>query len=172
MGFLRQLYDEYRSAILLAAIPFTWAVIFFAWDAATYVVSYLRVSTFIEEHNLWVAEVGARPGVHSVSMGRDKQMPNRLLIQFDVEDKATFLAVESGIERLSRHRPPPRWDTNVRSGEDLGFNAGAAVIAGGEALAEIMDRLIQAFVAALISILVFCLALRHFRRHPVIVGDG
>ncbi|MEZ6039895.1 MAG: hypothetical protein R3C20_05275 [Planctomycetaceae bacterium] len=171
MGRLRKLYDDNRPAVLIATIPLTWAVVFFVWDAATYVASNLRVSEFIGEHTVWLAEIQARPGVHSVSMMRDNEMPDRVLIQFDVEDKATFLAVESEIHKLKRLSPGFRWDANVRSGEDIGFNAGAAVIAGGEALVRITERLIQLLVSGLLSILVFWLALRHSRRYPYITGD-
>lgn len=172
MGRLRELYDDNRPAVLLGTIPLTWVAVFFVWNAATYAASYLRVSVFIGEHTVWLAEIQARRGVHSVSMMRDNEMPNRVLIQFDVEDKATFLAVESEIFKLKRLSPSPRWHANVRSGEDLGFNAGGAVIAGGEALAEITDKLIQLLVSGLLTILAFWLALRNSRRYPAITSDS
>lgn len=132
----------------IIAIPCVFFIILMGWSMIDYAFGVREVSRFIRDHRAIVAARSADPKVYSFSPSHDPNWPAALLIQFDVEDKATYLMLEEDLSGIWRLRFPARWETHLRSKEDLGNNFGFAAQSIGEA-AEFIQRVLIAAVASI-----------------------
>ncbi len=133
--------------------------------ALDYILGSLEVARFIREHRPIVAQRLSDPKVHSFSLGHAPGHAATLLIRFDVEDKATYLMLEDDLSDHWDLRFPARWNTHLRSNEDLGNNFGFAA----QGISEVVGFLIRILVAAVVSSILagayLLLALRRLRAH-------
>jgi hypothetical protein len=80
----------------------------------------------------------------------DPSQPGTLLIQFDVDDKATYEMLESDLDHTLGMRFLPKWETTIRTRETLSDNLGYA--AWGMAVAEAWNALPRFALAAVVSL--------------------
>ena len=130
-----------------------------------------EVSQYIRDHQSIVTQRLENPKVHSFSLAHKPSEPGTLLIQFDVDDKATHQLLESDLDDIWDMRFPPQWKTTVRSNEDLSNSLGYAGL-GFHELGEGLWCMIIAGIASLAPVALFTfLALLHFYRsrlvHPI-----
>jgi hypothetical protein len=119
-------------AVAIASIPCTIAGIFFGYNKLEQLRSYYEVPRYIQRHQEFVAECRADPHVHLFSITRDKEHPWTALIEFDVDDRMTYLKIESAIRDWGLMQRP-YFKTKLRSNEDLGNDWGVAAEGMGEA---------------------------------------
>jgi hypothetical protein len=87
-----------------------------------------------------------------------------LLIQFDVDDKATYEMLEKNLDEIWDMRFPPQWKTAIRSKEELSNNLGYATGGMGEAM-KALGRIGNAAIVSLVAVTFFTLlALFHAYR--------
>ena len=106
----------------------------FSLDWIDQSVGYREVKEFLENHKQIKDDWLSNPNIHSISFSHDPEMPSRLQIQFDVEDKHTFLMIEDVLFQETLGMTfPPLWKTELRSKERLGMSLGFAGQGIGEA---------------------------------------
>ena len=71
------------------------------------------------------------------------------MIEFDVDDRATYETLESDLKDGFAMRSPPQWKTNIRSGEKPSAHIGYAAVG----LSDLARGMNQMFVAAIASII-------------------
>jgi hypothetical protein len=105
-----------RSGIVaLAAWPACFFAVIYGWQGIDAMIAKRQAASFIADHRDLVARQLADDKVHSLSLMHDPRKMGRLLIQVDVEDKATFDRIESELDESWSMRFPPRWEIVVRS---------------------------------------------------------
>lgn len=138
-----------RSAILsLLAIPVVFLGVLFTWGRIDQWIGSREVSQYIRDHQSIVSQHLNDPKVHSFSLTHDPSQPGTLLIQFDVDDKATYEMLESDLDHFLGMRFPPKWQTTIRTQETLSDNLGYA--AWG--MAEAWNALTRIALAAVVSL--------------------
>jgi hypothetical protein len=154
-----------RAAVVSAiAIPVVFVGIVFAWAKVDESLGLREVSQYIRDHQSVVTERLKNQKVHSFSLTHLPSQPATLLIQFDVDDKATYEMLESDLDDIWGMRFPPMWETKLRSSERLSNNYGYAGLGFGE-LGKGMTRFLIAGIASLVPVTFFTvLALCHARR--------
>jgi hypothetical protein len=154
--------------LALLAVPVTFFGIGCCWHLYDLHLGKREVSRFILENQGLVAKWMANAKVHSFQLGPEPDKPWSLRISYDVDDKATFLALEEDLfKRTVMMRFPPRWETNLRSKEELGFSPGFAAWGLAE-LGKAFDRLFYLAVASLLLPgLALFIALRRLRKNAV-----
>jgi hypothetical protein len=130
-----------------------------------------EVSRYIRDHQSIVTQRLENPKVHSFSLMHNPSEPGALLIQFDVDDKATYELLESDLDDIWDLRFPPQWKTTLRSKEELANNFGYAAW-GFHELGEGLWCMMIAGIASLTPVTLFTfLALLHIYRsrlaHPI-----
>ena len=130
------------------AVPCLFAAILFVWNAIDTYLGSREVSRFIRDHEKLVAGRLTNPKVHSFRLLHDPTDAGTLMIEFDVDDKATYELLEKDLLAASSLRFPAVWQTKLRSGEDLGMDLGAAAEGIGRAVSG-AGRLFIALVASL-----------------------
>lgn len=136
---------------VLSTLPLTFFGILLGWRCVDVAVGHRQVTAFIQHHHTLVEEWRANPQIHSVSLSHDLKQPGGLLIQFDVADKQTFLLLEDNLfSSTAGMRIPPRWDTKLRSKEDLGNDWGFAA----QGIGEVGKAALRLAIASMISLLV------------------
>jgi len=149
----------------LIAIPSLFCGILYSWNSIDSLFGWWEVSRFIRDHQQLVNRRLRDPKVHSFRLTHDPKESGGLLILFDVDDKATYVMLESDLNDIWDMRFPPRWETIIRSKEKLGTSFGY-VAWGLRQLGESINRVFMAAVASLaLSGLVLFLAL-HWPRSP------
>ena len=163
----RRLFRVVTPLIAIATWPLCLFAVIQGWAMIDTFRGHREVLEFIDNHHRLVAGRLADSKVHSFSLSYDPKHSGTLLIQFDVEDKETYEMLESDLDAIWGMLFPPRWETNIRSNEELGNNWGYA--AGGMGLAmEGMSRLVIAIVLSLIvSAIVLWLGFRSPNHHRV-----
>lgn len=153
------------------AIPIGIAILL-GWAKLDLVLGEIEVTQFLREHRRLVAQSLFNPKVHSFSLSHAPDHPATLLIRFDVDDKETYLGLEDRLDEHFGLRFPARWETNLRSKEDLGNNFGIAAQGIGEIMA-FFHRIVFTFLAAafIAGVSVF-LTLRPFGTRPSGGGRG
>lgn len=160
--------------IWIHLVPCFFFTLWFGWGVIDDHLGVGEVSRFIRKHQPIVAARLANPKVHSFSLAHDPDHPATLLIRFDVEDRATYLMLEDDLDEHWGLRFPARWDTRLRSDEELGNNFGFA----GQGLGEIGEGMWRLLIVAVISVVLpavlLSLALRRFQDPPTkrAKGDG
>jgi hypothetical protein len=123
-----------------------------------------EVSQFIRDHQSIVSKGLKNPKVHSFSLTHLSSSPGTLLIQIDVEDKATYEMLEKDLDDIWGMRFPPQWKTTIRSKEQLSSNLGYAALGMGEAM-KALGRVGNAAIVSLVPVTFFTLlALWHTYR--------
>jgi hypothetical protein len=113
-------------AVTFLTFPITTALILFAWAGVDTALGYREVANYVEDHQQLVQDRLRDPRVHAFSLSHDPEHSGAMLITVDVDDKATFDAIEADLDDIWGMRKPPQWDINVRSKEELGDNLGYA----------------------------------------------
>jgi len=132
----------------MTTLPLTFFGIIFGWCWIDQVIGYRDVSAFIQQHRQLVDKWRGHPKVHSFSLSHDPEFTGGLLIQIDVDDKRTYEQLEDILfHETSGMRSETRWETKLRSNEDLGNNWGFAA-AGMSGVVEGFSRLLIASVAS------------------------
>jgi hypothetical protein len=148
-------------AIFLLGIPALFFGVISGWNAIDTFFGSREVSRFIRAHQPFVARHLSDPKVHSFRLARDPEHSGRLLIQLDVEDKATFEKIETDLwDGMSRMRFPPQWDSIVRSGEDVGNGLGYAAWGMGKVGEAFIQLIIAAASSLALSVLFLVVAWR------------
>lgn len=142
-----------RPRIVRILLAILWAPVVFlsicvGWGVVDTALASWEVSNYIRHHQTLVAQRLADPRVHAFTLSRDPDAWGTLLIKFDVDDKQTYELLESDLNDIYGMRNPPRWDTIVRSKEDLGNNFGYA--AWG--MNEVGEAMLVALLAAVAAI--------------------
>jgi len=130
MGSVSRLGRAVVVSLLL--VPTYFFAILIGWAAIDDILGSLEVSRFIREHQAIVAKRLSNSKVHSFSLGHSPSHSATLLIQFDVDDKPTYLMLEDDLSDHWGLRFPAEWNTHLRSKEDLGNNLGFAAQGIGE----------------------------------------
>ena len=124
-----------------------------------------EVSRYIRDHVSKVAQRLENPKVHSFSLTHNPSDPGALLIQFDVDDKATYELLESDLDDIWDLRNPPRWEITVRSKERLSGIRGGYLSWPMRGIDKLMKAVLIALIASLAPVTYFSLQLlRHTRR--------
>jgi hypothetical protein len=110
----------------IALIPIFFLAILAGWLLIHQTLGGAEVKRFIQDHQAVVAKRLKDPKVHSFSLSQVPGCPATLLIQFDVDDKATYEMLENDLDRHWGLRTPARWRTKLRCQEKLGKNYGFA----------------------------------------------
>jgi hypothetical protein len=154
-----------RSALLsLLAILVVFLGVLFIWGQIDECFGSREVSQFIRDHQSIVSQRLKNPKVHSFSLTHVPSQPGTLLIQFDVDDKATYEMLESDLDHIWRMQSPPMWQTTIRSKETLSDNLGYAAWGMAEA-GKAATRIALAGIASLAPVTFFTLlGLYHFYR--------
>ena len=147
----------YASAI--ASLPITFVLVLFIWHEIDVYHARHEVADFIVRHSEVVQDRLTDPNVHSFYLGHDPSDPSTLLIEFDVEDKATYLMLEEDIRGWVELQRIPVWNTTLRSDEDLGNDFGLM----GAGIGIAMQGLFRVAVAAIVSFSTFFIALNYLR---------
>jgi hypothetical protein len=146
------------------AVPVVFFGILLIWAKIDEFLGSREVSKYILEHQPVVTQRLENPKVHSFSLTHHPMQPGALLIEFDVDDKATYEILESDLDDIWGMRFPPQWETTVRSKERLSNNFGYAAWGIGE-LYEGLNRIAIAGIASLaLAVFTAVLALRRARR--------
>lgn len=159
------LLDIAFCVVLLLIWPLTFFGVILGWREVDRFQGRRDVATFIREHEQVVAQRLADPRVHTFTISADPEAPEQLLIEVDVEDLKTFRLVENDVSDWVTLTIPPRYQWNIRSGEDPGNDLG--MMAAGIGLAvDGLVRLFLAFIAASVAFLLMTIPgmwLRHHR---------
>jgi uncharacterized membrane protein len=146
-------------AFVIAVLPLTFVLVLFIWHEIDRYHGRHEVAEFIVRHSEVVQHRLTDPHVHSFSLKHDPDDPSTLLIEFDVEDKATYHMLEDDLGDWVKLKFIPVWNTTLRSNEDLGNDFGAM----GAGIGAVMEGLIQCGVAAIVSFCTFLVALTFLR---------
>jgi len=142
-------------AFAVALLPLTFVLVLFVWGEIDRYHGRMEVTEFIARHSELVKRRLADPRVYSFVLTHDPNDPSKLLVQFEVEDKATYHLLENDLSDSSKLKFPPNGNTILRSNEALGNDFGA--MARGIGLA--FEGLIEIGVAMVISVCTFSIAL-------------
>lgn len=123
--------------VSISLVPCFFVGILIVWGIVDRRLGESEVSQFITNHQSLVAEHLSNPKVHSFSLSRVPDCPHILLIQFDVDNKETYLMLEGALDDRFHLRHPAKWKTELRSHEDLGFSPGFAAEGMSEAVKSI-----------------------------------
>ncbi len=146
-----------RSAIVsLLAVPVVFLGVLLTWGQIDEWFGSREVSQFIRDHQSIVSQRLKNPKVHSFSLTHVPSQPGTLLIQFDVDDKATYEMLESDLDHILGMQSPPKWQTTIRTKETLSDNLGYAAWGMAEA-GRAVTRLAVAGVASLAPVTFFTL---------------
>jgi hypothetical protein len=160
------------AAIPILAIPLVFIAIIVIWAKVDEFLGYREVSRYIRDHRSLVARRLENPKVHSFSLSHHTSQSGTLLIQIDVDDKATFEMLESDLHDIWGMRFPPQWKTNIRSKEELANNFGYAAWGMAE-VGEGLGRLMIAGLASIAQAIFFTgLAVRRIWRETGDAGKG
>ena len=141
--------------IALISFPCSFFAILLVWSWLESRVGGLEVSQFIREHHTLVAQRLSDPRVHSLSLTHAPEHWGTLLIQFDVDDRATYERLENDLDQSWNLRFTPRWKTDLRSQERLGNNLGFAAAGIGELEQGIVHAMVAAVLATIFSCVQF-----------------
>jgi hypothetical protein len=130
------------------AVPLVFVGVLYVWAEIDKSVASREVSQYIRDHQSILSKRLTNPKVHSFSVTHHPSAPGTLVIQFDVDDKATFELLESDLNDSLDMQFPPHWETNIRSKEKLSDNLSYAAWGMGEA-AKALERL---GIAAIVSV--------------------
>jgi transcriptional regulator with XRE-family HTH domain len=136
------------AAISVILIPVIFLSITSTWEFIDAFLGSREVSRYIKDHQSVVARRLNDPKVHSFTLEHDPSQWAALLIEFDVDDKATYEMLESDLDDIGNLRFPPQWKTTIRSKEDLGNNYGYAML-GIREVAELIQRIVIAGLVAI-----------------------
>jgi hypothetical protein len=159
------------SAIVSAlAIPVIFVGVLRIWGKIDASLDSREVSQYIRDHQSIVSQRLKNPKVHSFSLTHLPSEPGTLLIQFDVDNKATYEMLEKDLDDIWGMRSPPRWKTTIRSNEELSNNFGYAAWGMGE-LGKGMGQIGIAAIVSLVpmtffTLLALCHAYRARRARP------
>jgi hypothetical protein len=154
-ALLEAISRTFRSAILsLLAIPVVFLGVLFTWGRIDEWIGSREVSQYIRDHQSIVSQRLKDPKVHTFSLTHDRSQPGTLLIQFDVDDKATYEMLESDLDHIWGMRFPPKWETTIRTQETLSDNLGYAAWGMAEAL-EALTRIALAGIVSLAPVTFF-----------------
>ncbi len=146
---MEALSRTFRAAILsLLAIPVVFVGVLFTWGRIDEWIGSREVSQYIRDHQSIVSQRLKDPKVHSFSLTHDPSQPGTLLIQFDVDDRATYEMLESDLDHIFGMGFLPRWQTKIRTQETVSDNFGDA----GWGMAEAWDGLTRIALAAVLSL--------------------
>ena len=152
-------------ALAVCSMPACFFAVIWGWATIDLLRGRREVSTFIRQHQQIVDDRRADPAVHEFSLKHEPMHSGTLLIQFDVADKDTYELLESDLDSIYEMTFPPRWETNIRSNEELGNNFGYAAWGIGIAM-EGMMRIGIAVISSILSFgVVVWLSLRQRGRH-------
>lgn len=159
------------AVVSALGMPFVFVGILFVWFKIDESLGWREVSQYIRDHQSIVAQCLKNPSVHSLSLSHLPSQTETLLIQFDVDDQATYEMLESDLDDTWHMRFPPQWKTNLRSREKLSRNYSHAGLAFRE-LGEGMKRMLIAGIASLapvtfFTLLALCHALQTRPAHPI-----
>ena len=160
-----------RSALISAlAIPVIFVGVLRIWGKIDESLGSREVSQYIRDHQSIVSQRLKNPKVHSFSLTHLPSEPGTLLIQFDVDNKATYEMLEKDLDDIWGMRFPPQWKTTIRSKEELSNNLGYAAWGIGE-LGEAIGRVGNAAIVSLVpvtffTLLALCHAYRARRARP------
>jgi hypothetical protein len=130
----------WSALVSLLAVPVVFVGVLFIWGQIDEWFGSREVSIFIREHRSLVTQRLKNPKVHSFTLKHVPSQPGTLLIQFDVDDKATYEMIESDLDDIWGMRNPPKWHTTIRTKETVSGNLGYAawgVAEAGKALTQI-----------------------------------
>lgn len=166
------LLDIAGFAIVFVTLPLTFFGVISGWAVVDRFVAHREVTAFIDRHQQIVDKRLADPKVHAFSLSHDPDQTGTLRIHFDVDDKSTYEMLESDLDALWKLHYPPKWDTKMRSNEELSNNYGYAAW-GISLLWEGMVRLAIAAIASIVaSGFVLCLVTRSWRRQRNRMSTG
>jgi hypothetical protein len=146
----------WSAFVSLLAIPVVFLGVLFTWAQIDKWIGSREVSEYIRAHQSIVSERLKNPKVHSFSLTHVPSQPGTLLIQFDVDDKATYEMLESDLDDIWGMRFPPKWQTTIRTKETLSDNLGYWAWGMGEA-ANALARIALAAAASLAPVTYFTL---------------
>jgi hypothetical protein len=136
------------AVLSVVAVPFLFFGILFIWTEIDELLGSREVSRYIRDHQSIVTRRLNNPKVHSFSLTDDPSEPGGLLIQFDVDDKATYEMLESDLNDIWGMRFPPQWKTTLRSKEELSNNYGYA----GLGFRELFEGIERMMIAGIVSL--------------------
>ena len=145
---------RWEISLWLLSVPASFFAVLYVWSAIDTYIGSREVSRFIEAHQKIVAERLTNPKVHSFRLFHEPTHSETLVIQFDVDDKATYLLLENDMNDAWSLRFPAVWQTKLRSGEELGNNIGFAFEGIEEALKDMGKLAITGIVALMIPAIV------------------
>jgi hypothetical protein len=158
---------ERAVTVSLLIVPSAFLAILIVWRVVDVQLGTREVSRFIREHQGIVAQRLKDPKVHSFSLSHAPRNPSTLLIEFDVDDKATYLMLEDDLEKCWGLTFPASWKTRLRSDEDLGNNWGFAAQGIGEVVKAWMMLEVSAVASVILAIAYLCFALRRLKSYPI-----
>ncbi len=150
----------------IASIPCIFLACFRGWIMYEHFLASFEVLRFIRDHEALVHERLTDPKVHSFSLTRDPAEAGVLVIAFDVEDKATYEMLENDLDEHWGLRIPARWNTRLRSREELGNNYGFAALGIGMVMQALIVMSIAAGVSVVLPMIYLFFALRKLRPPP------
>ncbi len=120
-----------------------------------------ELQTFLHDHQAWIAERQARPGVNTFTLRVDPAKPHVLLVTIDVNDKKAFLDLDSDLYEVVPERVRRDWDwqTTVRSKERLGLSTAGVAQGIGMAAEATTEVTGVAIISAIASVVIAFLAL-------------
>lgn len=146
-----------RAGVVLAAIlaaPALFIAILFCSASIEKYQESRRESQLIRNQEPILERWRRDSRVHSARLGRDPKWANRLLVQLDVDDKATCEAivhelVGTGIEKA---RLLPNWQFTIRNGEKYEIDYGWGIAAEG--IGNVLEGMQMMMISAGISIVI------------------
>jgi hypothetical protein len=134
------------GSVLLTPVVFFG--IMFAWEQVDAFLGARELSHFIHDHQSLVTKRLTDPKVHSFSLTHDPAQRGSVLIQFDVDDRATYEMLESDLDDIWGLRYPPAWKTVLRSQEKLSKNYGYAAFG----FRELFEGVYRMMIAGIVSL--------------------
>ncbi|WP_425397629.1 hypothetical protein [Aeoliella sp.] len=146
-----------RTVLLLmlciAAWPIAFLSVLLIWRAVDRFEGQREVLEFVEAHQAIVAERLKDPRVYSFRIAPDPEDDSRLLIEWEVADRDTYLMLDKDVGDWVQLSQPPTMRCNLRSNEGLPNDFGAMAYGIGQ-LGETMFRVKMAVAIATLVVLI------------------
>ncbi len=162
------------AVVSALGIPVVFDGILYVWSIIDESLGRREVSLHIRDHQSIITQRLKNPKVHFLSLTHLPSQPEPLLIQFDVDDQATYEMLESDLNDTWVMRFPPQWETNLRSKERISKSYGYAAWDIAK-LGEGITRMMIAGIVSLAPVTCFAfLALCHAHcsrpAHPMVTA--
>lgn len=143
-----------KLMLCIGVWPVTFVAVVLFWRHVDRVQGQQEVQEFIQSHQAIVAERRKNPRVYAFDVAADQEDDSRLLVEWDVADKETYLMLDDDVSGWINLSQTPTWRCKMRSDEELPNDFGAMAFGIGE-LGEALFRLkVAVAVATLVTLVV------------------